>query len=178
MAVELLDTERFHGFRVRRQIAGKTYQEYFSLKQDGKRIKGPQRATVKALAEARDAELAKLQKAARERADRTVRVDARGQVRGILCRLKTEKSGTLTPVFQIGVMSRLDHKIVNTTVSISRYGETDAWRRAVDFYALHKGISKRSRAYRDLLAAQPSGAKIKSLLKASGRAAPRRSGRR
>ena len=34
MAVELLDTERFHGFRVRRQIAGKTYQEYFSLKDD------------------------------------------------------------------------------------------------------------------------------------------------
>jgi hypothetical protein len=178
MAVELLDTERFHGFRVRRQIAGKTYQEYFSLKDDGKRIKGPQRATVKALAEARDAELANLQKAARERADRTVRVDARGQVRGILCRLKTEKSGTLTPVFQIGVMSRLEDKIVNTTVSISRYGETEAWRRAIDFYALQKGISKRSRAYRDLLAAQPSGAKIKSLLKASGRAAPRRSARR
>lgn len=178
MAVELLDTDRFHGFRVRRQIAGQTYQEYFSLKQDGRRIKGPERATVKALAEARDAELAQLQKAARDKADRTVRVDAEGHVRGILCRLKTEKSGTLTPVFQIGVMSRLEHKIVNTTVSISRYGVTDAWRRAVDFYALHKGISKRSRAYRDLLAAQPSATKVKSLFKAAGRAAPRRSARR
>ena len=36
MSVELLDTPRFHGYRVRRQINGKTYQEYFSLKQDGK----------------------------------------------------------------------------------------------------------------------------------------------
>lgn len=178
MAVELLDTDRFHGFRVRRQIAGKTYQEYYSLKHDGKRIKGPARATVRALAEARDAELARLQKAARDKADKTVRVDAKGQVRGILCRLKTEKSGTLTPVFQIGVKSRLENKIVNTTVSISRYGATDAWRRAVDFYALHKGISKRSRAYGDLLAAQPSAAKIEGLLKATGRAAPRRSPRK
>ena len=178
MAVELLDTDRFHGFRVRRQIAGKTYQEYFSLKQAGRRIKGPARATVKALAEARDAELAQLQRAAREKADKTVRLDAKGQVKGILCRLKAEKSGTLTPVFQIGVMSRLENKIVNTTVSISRYGATDAWRRAIDFYALHKGISKRSRAYRDLLAAQPSATKVNSLFKAAGRAAPRRSGRR
>ena len=38
MSVELLDTTRFHGFRVRRQIAGKTFQEYFSLKKDGKRF--------------------------------------------------------------------------------------------------------------------------------------------
>ena len=32
MSVELLDNPRFFGFRVRRQIDGKTYQEYFSLK--------------------------------------------------------------------------------------------------------------------------------------------------
>ena len=54
MSVELLDTTRFHGFRVRRQIAGKTYQEYFSLKKDGKRVRGAGRAAVKLQAEERD----------------------------------------------------------------------------------------------------------------------------
>ena len=44
MSVELLDTPRFHGYRVRRQINGKTYQEYFSLKEDGKRIRGSKRS--------------------------------------------------------------------------------------------------------------------------------------
>jgi hypothetical protein len=51
MSVELLDTTRFHGFRVRRQIAGKTFQEYFSLKANGKRMRGADRAKVKAKAE-------------------------------------------------------------------------------------------------------------------------------
>ena len=32
MSVELSDNPGFFGFRVRRQIDGKTYQEYFSLK--------------------------------------------------------------------------------------------------------------------------------------------------
>ena len=47
MSVELLDTTRFHGFRVRRQITGKTFQEYFSLKENGKRMRGGDRAKVK-----------------------------------------------------------------------------------------------------------------------------------
>ena len=42
MSVELLDNPRFFGFRVRRQIEGKTYQEYFSLKASGKRLRGAQ----------------------------------------------------------------------------------------------------------------------------------------
>ena len=50
MSVELLDTTRFHGFRVRRQITGKTFQEYFSLKANGKKIRGAERAKVKAKA--------------------------------------------------------------------------------------------------------------------------------
>ncbi|MFT7470017.1 MAG: hypothetical protein ACI8PP_003276, partial [Candidatus Pseudothioglobus sp.] len=61
MSVELLDTTRFHGFRVRRQIAGKTYQEYFSLKKDGKRVRGAGRAGVKLVAEDRDEVLQRLQ---------------------------------------------------------------------------------------------------------------------
>ena len=46
VSVELLNTPRFYGFRVRRQIDGRTYQEYFSLKADGKRIRGPERAAI------------------------------------------------------------------------------------------------------------------------------------
>jgi len=168
MSVELLDTPRFHGYRVRRQIAGKTYQEYFPLKADGKRLRGAQRASIKQQADARDEELALRQRAVRDKAAKEVHIDAKGQVRGILCRLKAEKSGTQTPVFQIGVMSQLDNKIVNTTVSINRYGIADAWQRAVDFFVAHKGISKRSRAYRELLAAEPGAAQVRRMLARSG----------
>ncbi len=169
MSVELLDTPRFHGFRVRRQIAGKTYQEYFSLKEDGKRLRGPRRSALKAQAEARDAELEKLQAQAKEKAAREVDIDGKGNVRGILFRLKREKSGNRTPVFQIGIMSALENKIVNTTVSITRHGLEDAWKRAVDFYVTHKKINKRSRAYRDLLAAQPTEARLKRMIRQAGR---------
>ena len=165
MSVELLDTPRFHGFRVRRQIGGKTYQEYFSLKENGKRIRGARRAELKKQAEARDAELAEMQSEARAAAAREVHVDSAGRVRGILFRLKTEKSGTRTPVFQIGIMSTLENKIVNTTVSVNRHGLEGAWQKAVDFYAKHKKISKRSRAYRELLAAQPSQAALKRMMR-------------
>ena len=69
MSVELLDNPRFFGFRVRRQIDGKTYQEYFSLKANGKRMRGAARAEVKAVAEARDATLKELQQKNRDRKD-------------------------------------------------------------------------------------------------------------
>ena len=92
MSVELLDTSRFHGFRVRRQIAGKTYQEYFSLKENGKRVRGAARAAVKAEAEARDAVLEKMQAKAKAEAAKTALFDKNGKVRGILFRMKTEKA--------------------------------------------------------------------------------------
>lgn len=176
MSVDLLDTPRFHGYRVRRQIEGKTYQEYFPLKHNGKRIRGAKRAAIKKRADARDEELALRQQVARDKAAKEVHIDSNGHVRGILCRLKSEKSGTQTPVFQIGVMSQLDNRIVNTTVSINRYGADDAWRRAVGFFVAHKAISKRSRAYRDLMAAQPSAAQIRRLIAKAGTAG-RRKGR-
>ncbi|MCZ6643622.1 MAG: hypothetical protein O7G86_11400 [Gammaproteobacteria bacterium] len=163
MSVELLDSPRFYGFRVRRQIGGKTYQEYFSLKENGKRIRGAKRATARSRADLRDAELAALQKKAREKTAKEVHRDSKGQVRGILCRLKSEKSGSKTPVFQIGVMSQLQNKIVNTTVSINRYGVDEAWQKAVDFFVMHKKISKRSRAYKELLDAKPSPAQVRRL---------------
>lgn len=164
MSVELLDTPRFFGYRVRRQIQGKTYQEYFSLKDNGKRVRGEQRARVKARAEARDAQLARQQETLQRKRAKEVRIVGDGQVRGILCRLKAEKSGNRTPVFQIGVMSLLENRIVNTTVSINKFGVDEAWRRAVDFYARHKKISKRSSAYRELLNSQPTAAQVDRLL--------------
>ena len=163
MSVELLDTTRFYGFRVRRQIAGKTYQEYFSLKKDGKRLRGEDRARVKAKAEARDNTLARQQKKARAEAAEAALFDTKGKVRGILFRMKTEKSGTRTPVFQIGIMSTKLNKIVNTTVSINLHGLKGAWEKAVTFYAEHKKISKRSAIYRKLLRAQPTKAQLESL---------------
>ncbi len=163
MSVELLDTTRFHGFRVRRQIAGKTFQEYFSLKENGKRLRGASRAAVKKIAEDRDAVLEKQQARAKAEAAKTALFDKDGKVRGILFRMKTEKSGTRTPVFQIGIMSAKANKIVNTTVSINLHGLKGAWQKAVDFYIDHKKISKRAKTYQQLLKAQPSKAQLEAM---------------
>lgn len=165
MSVELLDTTRFHGFRVRRQIGGKTFQEYFSLKANGKRMRGADRAKVKAKAESRDAVLAKQQAKAKIEAAQSSLFDTKGKVRGILFRMKTEKSGTRTPVFQIGIMSTKLDKIVNTTVSINLHGLKGAWQKAVDFYVEHKKISKKSLLYRKLLRAQPNKAQLDAMKK-------------
>ena len=40
LSVKLLDNEAFFGFRVRRTVSGKVFQEYFSLKLDGVRLQG------------------------------------------------------------------------------------------------------------------------------------------
>lgn len=169
MSVELLDSPRFHGFRVRRQIGGRTYQEYFPLKANGKRLRGAKRAALKVEAEARDAELERLQVSTKERVTREVKIDKKGQVRGILFRLKKEKSGFQTPVFQIGIMSYKLNKIVNTTVSINMHGMEGAWHRAVDFFCEHRNISKRSKGYRALLAARPSKTDLRKLERSLGR---------
>jgi hypothetical protein len=165
MSVELLDTTRFHGFRVRRQIGGKTFQEYFSLKENGKRLRGEARAKVKAKAESRDAVLAKQQAKAKVEAAQASLFDTKGKVRGILFRMKTEKSGTRTPVFQIGIMSTKLNKIVNTTVSINLHGLKGAWQKAVDFYCEHKKISKKSPLYKKLLRTQPTKAQLETMKK-------------
>ncbi len=167
MSVELLDTTRFHGFRVRRQIAGKTYQEYFSLKENGKRLRGAKRAAIKQMAEDRDEVLKKKQAKAKAEAARNAIFDKDGKVRGILFRMKTEKSGTRTPVFQIGIMSAKVGKIVNTTVSINLHGLGGAWKKAVDFYIDHKQINKRSQIYKQLVAAQPTKAQLDAMKRKS-----------
>ena len=67
MSVKLLDNEAFYGFRVRRTVDGKLYQEYFSLKESGERMVGRARKAVEQSALRRDQELAQLQEKMRER---------------------------------------------------------------------------------------------------------------
>ena len=164
MSVELLDSPRFYGYRVRRQIGGKPYQEYLSLIKDGKRLKGKHRILIKNQAELRDTELKKLQSKNKKKLDKTIKLNGKGQVKGILFRMKKERSGRLSPVFQVGVLSRLDDKVVSTTVSINRHGLVAAWQRAVNFYCKHKLVSKRTKAYEQLLSQCPKSSEIEKLI--------------
>lgn len=159
MSVKLLDNEAFYGYRVRRTVDGRLYQEYFSLKRDGERLQGRQRKLVEQAAEARDRELADMQTRAYEKgkADRCFNDD--GSVRGISYLLKTEKSGNVTPIFQIGIASELEKKIVCTSFSLNAHGGEDAWRKAVETYARHKLIRRGTKLYKQLMAAIPREAR-------------------
>lgn len=167
MSVKLLDNEAFYGYRVRRTVDAKLYQEYFSLKKNGKRLRGAARKRVENIATRRDAELSAAQEKAKK-ANKAARCfNANGSVRGISYLVKTEKSGTKTPIFQVGIASEADGKIICTSYSINAHGKAAAWKMAVDTFAKHKSISKASKLYKELLAAMPKRAsKPKSKLKA------------
>lgn len=156
MSVKLLDNEAFYGYRVRRTIDGRLYQEYFSLKERGERLGGRARKLVEQEAVRRDEELAQLQEKARERLKSERCFNSDGTVRGISYLLKTEKSGSVTPIFQIGIASELESKIVCTSFSLNAHGTEAAWRKAVDAYAKHKVIRKNTKLYKQLLAAIPT----------------------
>ncbi len=155
MSVKLLDNEAFYGYRVRRTVNAKLFQEYFSLKKAGKRINGRVKKQIEAQAIERDNELEAQQAKAKKASKASRCFNANGSVRGISYLVKTEKSGTQTPIFQVGIASELDGKIVCTSYSINAHGKTGAWRLAVASYAKHKGISKASKLYRELIAAEP-----------------------
>lgn len=155
MSVKLLDNEAFYGYRVRRSVDGELFQEYFSLKRNGKRLNGRARKEVEQQAQARDRELAQEQIKARQRNKAARCFNPDGSVRGISYLLKTEKSGALTPIFQIGIASELENKIVCTSYSLNAHGRREAWRRAVDAYAKHKVIHKNSKLYQRLLNSIP-----------------------
>ncbi|MFT3929612.1 MAG: hypothetical protein QM709_04850 [Spongiibacteraceae bacterium] len=156
MSVKLLDNDAFYGYRVRRTVNGKLYQEYFSLKQDGDRMQGRNKKLVEQAALRRDEELAQMQTKMREKlkSDRCFNSD--GSIRGISYLLKTEKSGAVTPIFQLGIASELEQKIVCTSFSLNAHGKEEAWRKAVDTYAKHKVIRKNTKLYKQLLEAKPS----------------------
>jgi hypothetical protein len=161
VSVKLLDNEAFYGYRVRRTVNGKLYQEYFYLKQEGDRLQGRNKKVVEQAALRRDEELAQLQNKMREKlkSDRCFNSD--GSVRGISYLLKTEKSGAVTPIFQLGIASELEQKIVCTSFSLNAHGKEEAWRKAVDTYAKHKVIRKNTKLYKQLLAARPSSNAVK-----------------
>lgn len=158
MSVKLIDNEAFYGFRVRRTVNGKLYQEYYSLKKDGKRLS--QRATkiVENKAKVRDEELRQEQIKSKEKRKAELCFHPDGSVKGISYLVKTEKSGTKTPIFQIGIASELENKIVCTSFSVNAHGKDVAWKKAVDAYAEHKKIRKGTKLYKKLLAAMPKTA--------------------
>jgi hypothetical protein len=155
VSVKLLDNKAFYGYRVRRTVAGKLYQEYFSLKNGGTRLEGKLKNDVEKEALNRDAvlEADQLRYLDETKEDRCFKSD--GTVRGISYLLKTEKSGNLTPIFQVGVASTVENKTVCTSFSLNAHGSDDAWNRAVEAYAKHKSIRKNTKLYQRLLKAMP-----------------------
>jgi len=153
VSVKLLDNEAFYGYRVRRTVDAKLFQEYFSLKQNGKRLVGAARKRVQNIANGRDGQLAEDQVKAKQANKAQRCFNANGSVRGISYLVKTEKSGTKTPIFQVGIASESDGKIICTSYSINAHGKAEAWNMAVVTYAKHKAIGKGSKLYKKLLAA-------------------------
>jgi len=155
LSVKLLDNEAFYGYRVRRTVNGKLYQEYFSLKKGGKRLGPKLRKEVEKQALARDNELNEKQSKAKQqmKADRCFNSD--GSVRGISYLMKTEKSGTQTPIFQVGIASELENKVVCTSFSLNAHGKKEAWTKAIDAYTKHKLIRKNTKLYQKLIKSMP-----------------------
>ena len=160
MSVKLLDNEAFYGFRVRRTVNGKLYQEYFSLKSGGKRMGPKLRKQVQCDALARDESLADEQQRVKKQLKATRCFNGDGSVKGISYLLKTEKSGTVTPIFQIGIASELEGKVVCTSFSLNAHGKEQAWNNAVEAYAKHKCIGKNSKLYKKLSSSMPKVKKI------------------
>ncbi len=92
MSIKLLDNEAFYGYRVRRTVNGKLYQEYFSLKKDSRRMGPRLKKQVERNALERDEELAIEQARVKKqlKAHRCFNND--GSVRGISHLYKTEKA--------------------------------------------------------------------------------------
>ena len=155
MSVKLIDNDAFYGYRVRRTVDGKLYQEYLSLKKDGKRMGPSLQKQVENKAKKRDAELELAQRKAKEskKGERCFHSD--GTIKGISFLKKKEKSGNLTPIFQVGIASELDNKIVCTSFSVNAHGLQGAWMKAVEAFIKHKKIKKGTKLYKQILAAMP-----------------------
>lgn len=166
MSVKLLDNNAFYGYRVRRTVNAELFQEYFSLKKGGKRLNGTTKKKIEKEAANRDDELA-ISQAKAKRANKAARCfNANGSVRGISYLVKTEKSGTKTPIFQVGIASESDGKIICTSYSINAHDKDLAWKMAVDTFAKHKSIGKSTKLYKELIAAMPKQAVKKTAKKA------------
>jgi hypothetical protein len=155
LSVKLIDNEAFYGYRVRRTVNGRLYQEYFSLKKDGKRMGPRQMKAVENKAVDRDQELEQEQLKFRQKHKAKRCFNDDGTVKGISFLLKREKSGNLTPIFQVGIASELENKIVCTSFSLNAHGKEGAWIKAVETFARHKAIRKNTKLYKKLVASIP-----------------------
>lgn len=160
MSVKLIDNDAFYGFRVRRTVNGKLFQEYFSLKQNGKRLGPRLLRRIENKAAARDDELQAEQLKWKKKHKADLCFHADGSVKGISYLLKKEKSGNLTPIFQVGIASDIESRIVCTSYSLVAHGAEKAWQLAVAVYAKHKRITKNSKLYKQLLSAMPLVGKV------------------
>jgi hypothetical protein len=152
MSTKPIDNEAFYGFRVRRTVNGKLYQEYYSLKKDGKRMGRAAKKAVRLEAEARD-EVLRLEQVKSKLKRKAELCFKDGKIKGINYLKKTEKSGNVTPIFQIGIHSEIKNKIFCTSFSCTKHGFVGAWDLAVDAFAKHKKIKKGSKLYVSLKAA-------------------------
>lgn len=147
MSVYLIDNDSFYGYRVRRVIDGVPHQQYFSLINSGKKIKGEARADIQTEAKKLDQKLEKLQTQARRNREQdsipSKRSSNRNGVKGISPRIKSTTRASKRYeyiVFQVNCMSKLFEKPVCTTFSVDAHGWEGAWQQSVRFYAKHKKI--------------------------------------
>lgn len=160
MSVKLIDNHCFVGYRVRRTVGGKLYQEYFSFIQNADNSTGVQlSATGKkkqlAAANRRDKELADQQRQAKIDSMPARCFKSDGTIVGLSYLEKKEKSGNITPIYQVGCQSSIEDKVICTSFSINAHGQKEAWKKAIDIYCHHKGIKKRSALYKKLFRAEP-----------------------
>lgn len=159
MSVKLIDNEAFYGYRVRRTVASKLYQEYFSLMSQGnsagsKRMTATKAKIVLGKATKRDEELIALRDKAKKATKTSRCFHDDGSVKGISLNYKTEASGNITPIYQIGCQSEVEGKVICTSFSIKAHGLVKSWKMAVDCFCHHKQISTRTKAYKQIIAAR------------------------
>lgn len=155
LSVKLINNASFFGYRTRRSVGGKIYQEYFSLRKNGQHLSHSESRFVQQFAQRRDAELQRLQQQFKRNqlANRCFKPD--GQVCGISLKEIDAKGGGTRPNYSVGIKSEISQKTVCTQFSILKHGSEVAWRKAVEFYARHKLIATDSELFEKLVKAEP-----------------------
>lgn len=156
MSVKFIDNNAFYGFRTRRTVASVLYQEYFPLTVNGKRLglRTKSGKIARADAERRDAELIemKLKHAIATKGSRCFHKD--GSLKGISLLYKKERSGNVSPIYQIGIQSEIENKVICSSISINAHGEKGAWVKIVKAFCHHKNIKKNSVLYKKIMKAR------------------------
>jgi hypothetical protein len=149
MSVYLIDNESFYGYRVRRVINGAPYQQYFSLLDKGKRLRGVAKKSIESTAKKLDDQLAKKQVKAWSIREKELRPSKRAKnssgVKGISICVKTTRRTSRRYdylVFQVNCMSKLEDKPVCTSFSVDAHGWESAWEKAVRYYTKHKKLPR------------------------------------